>query len=121
MALVTGLLAYLGILTTLLFQTRTAAKRAEAHAASANDQVTNHHDTNLREESDDRHDELMAALSEVKGDVRGLRRDVGRLWDSDNKQNDRIIDLERTQPREEALRHARSRWEPRDRDNRDQS
>lgn len=53
----------------------TDAKSAAADAKEARVQVKNNHDTNLREEGDERHDEQMTALKELARDVRGLRED----------------------------------------------
>jgi len=44
-------------------------------AREAREQVKNDHDTNLREEGDERHGEQMKALKELARDVRGLRED----------------------------------------------
>lgn len=75
------------------------ANRGRQHSKAARVQVENSHTSNLREESDDRHIEIMAAISDVKqdqagmkSDIRGIRRDLGR-------HSDQLRDLERTQPR----------------------
>lgn len=98
-AVMVAIVGLLGALVPLMVQTKNHARRADV-------QVSNNHDTNLREEADTRHNENVTSLSElsrqvatVAGDVRGLRRDVGRLWTSDVDQADRITELERTQPR----------------------
>ncbi|MCS3494051.1 hypothetical protein M2368_003079 [Arthrobacter sp. JUb119] len=44
-------------------------------AKEAREQVKNSHDTNLREEGDERHEATMSALKELGRDVRGLRED----------------------------------------------
>lgn len=75
------------------------ANRGRQHSKAARAQVENSHPTNLREESDDRHAEIMQSLQEVKvdqagmkSDIRGIRRDIGR-------HADQLRDLEKTQPR----------------------
>lgn len=59
-------------------------------AKEARIQVKNSHDTNLREEGDERHEATMAALKELGRDVRGLRessyatrQDIGLLHAED--------------------------------------
>ncbi|POH63966.1 hypothetical protein C3B59_10505 [Cryobacterium zongtaii] len=81
----------------------TSAATAISSAAAATDsaitkeQVQNSHTTNLREESDTRHDavmtafaslqgaqaELARAVDDVKASQRGMQRDIGRLGDAD--------------------------------------
>lgn len=75
------------------------ANRGRQHSKAARTQVENSHTSNLREESDDRHAEIMGAIQEVKtdqagmkSDIRGIRRDIGR-------HSDQLRDLEKTQPR----------------------
>lgn len=102
-----ALIGSVGLITVGLL-----ANRGRQHAKAARDQVENHHNTNLREEADDRHAENKALLENVlervsgvddrlagvKSDIRGLRRDVGRLYDADRTHEERIHDLEKTQP-----------------------
>lgn len=68
-------------------------------------QVENSHDTNMREEGDDRHAQNLAILKHlvdsvdgVMSDMRGMRRDIGRLADADVKHDTRIRDIEQTHP-----------------------
>lgn len=44
-------------------------------AREAREQVKNSHDTNLREEGDVRHEEILEAMREVKRDMQGVRDD----------------------------------------------
>lgn len=102
-----ALLGAVGLLATGLL-----ANRGRQHAKAARDQVENHHNTNLREEGDERHaenkalletvltrvDDLGERVTGVKADVRGIRRDIGRLADADRTHEDRIHNLETTQP-----------------------
>lgn len=112
-AVVTGIfgavaviLSGLGVLLKLILETRRHAQRADS-------QVSNDHTTNLREESDTRHDENTATLAEIKrgldtvrGEIRGIRRDVGRLWEQDQLLARQMYDMEATSDRE-AIEHAR--------------
>lgn len=71
-------------------------------------EVKNSHDTNMRDDLDDKHDAIIARIDKVFGavssDIRGLRRDVGRNTDRldyvsrrlDNT-TDRVDRLEDTQ------------------------
>lgn len=77
------------------------SNRTRQHAKATRAQVENDHTTNLREEGDDRHRELVHRLEGLASDIRGLRRDVGRLTDTDHDHEKRIDDLERTQPPKE--------------------
>lgn len=81
------------------------ANRARQHSKATRAQVENDHSTNLREEGDERHAEntgllrdLLERISGVKSDIRGLRRDIGRLADADRTHEERIHELERTHP-----------------------
>lgn len=62
------------ITLALLARTRTHAKRASLSAASADEQVSNEHSTNLREEQDVRHAELMGLVREVRTEQRASDR-----------------------------------------------
>jgi hypothetical protein len=81
------------------------ANRGRQHAKAARKQVENSHSTNLREEGDERHEEnkqllhdVLERVAGVKSDIRGLRKDVGRLYDADRTHEERIHELERTKP-----------------------
>lgn len=103
-------LAFFGVVfTALLGFIGVMANRTRQHARAARVQVENSHTTNLREEQDVRHIESMSAIAEMRrhvdsrfdaqgADIRGLRKDVGRLADSDHELEERVRDLERTQP-----------------------
>lgn len=99
-----------GIIVAGLGLIAALANRTRQHAKASRNQVENDHSTNLREEQDTRHRESMAAIRELRthvdrrfdatgSDIRGLRRDIGRLTDSDEHLEERIRDLENTQPR----------------------
>lgn len=77
------------------------------NAKEARDQTANTHTTNLREELDERHDEVVDALREVARDVRGLRedhhatrKDIGMLY-----AEDRATRRETSQIRQELNEH----------------
>jgi len=78
----------------VLLSTRKSVEKVAADTAIVRAEVKNSHTTNLREESDERHDAVMDLLTELReemretrADVRGLRRDGGR-------QDDRLQRLE---------------------------
>lgn len=88
------------------------SNRGRQHAKAARVQVENNHRDadgnviNLREEGDERHTantqllkQLIAAQHAIQGDIRGIRRDIGRLMDADASHADRIHQLEKTQPK----------------------
>lgn len=65
-------------------------------------QVENSHSTNLRDDMDDQHREVMGQLGRVAdrlegtaADIRGIRKDIGRLDSKDDRLDDRIHDLEK--------------------------
>lgn len=75
------------------------ANRGRQHAKAARTQVENNHSTNLREEGDERHAQNTTTLEAIQSDIRGIRRDVGRLTDRSHKHEDRIDEIdERTRP-----------------------
>ncbi len=110
-----------GIIVAGLGLIAALANRTRQHAKASREQVENNHESNLREEQDERHIESMAAFSAGRAesmaaigelrrhidarfegqsaDIRGLRKDIGRLADADGDLEDRIRDLEITQPR----------------------
>lgn len=64
------------------------ANRGRQHARAARIQVENDHTTNLRDDQDEKHAEtagqnnlLINLLMGAKSDIRGMRRDTGRLAD----------------------------------------
>lgn len=80
------------------------ANRGRQHARAARVQVENNHDTNLREEGDERHHEntrlLNLAIQLIMGakkDIRGMRYDIGRIYNRLDAQQSAIDDLEDTQ------------------------
>lgn len=50
-----------------------------ADAREARDQTANTHDTNLREDLDEKFDQVLTAVTEVKTEQREQRRDIGGL------------------------------------------
>lgn len=94
----------LGVSIIGLFATRSNGKKISAIQAdtkASRAQVENSHTTNLRVEQDERHNEIIARfnsqdkrLTNVESDIRGIRKDVGRLDNKGEKLDDRIHDLE---------------------------
>lgn len=64
-AIITGLSLVTAATLPLQISTHRKAKSAASSAASANEQVTNSHKTNLREEGDSRHREIMTKLGTI--------------------------------------------------------
>jgi uncharacterized protein YoxC len=105
--------ALIGAGVPWLMSTRKHARNAATDAAAAKEEVKNGHDTNLREEADDRHHEtsdkfslvlhrltlVATRVEQVAEEVGGVRRSVGRLWVRSDKHADKINDIERTQDR----------------------
>lgn len=99
---------------------RRAVKHIASDTRETREQVTNSHTTNLRDESDHRHNELISEitavratqdthgerLDEVQRTQRGMQRDIGRLADADQEQtrtdhrlSERLTDIEKNNPR----------------------
>jgi hypothetical protein len=60
------------------------ANRGRQHARAARHQVENDHTTNFREDQDKQTEQLslgLRLLLSAKSDIRGLRRDIGRIYD----------------------------------------
>lgn len=114
----TVLVALTGVAVALVGRTNNHARQAAVSSraaaqdsALARDQVTNNHTSNMREENDERHQEILdlfaqavvrvdlvagtqveqtKRLDSMASDQRGMRKDVGRLSDS-------MVDLGRRQ------------------------
>lgn len=56
-----------------------AAESAAVDAALARDQLQNNHSTNLREENDERHDEVMGTLTNLGGRVDDLADNLSKM------------------------------------------
>lgn len=86
---VTGFGALIGAGVKVWFRIKRELAEIKEHAAVAREQVANEHDTNLRDENDDRHEKTMAALADLrssvatKDDVTALKEDVKRLDEKD--------------------------------------
>ena len=72
---VTVLTAIIGKISIDVGRTKKDAKSAADDAREARIQVKNSHTTNLREEGDERHAELVEKITELGKDVAGLRQD----------------------------------------------
>ena len=127
-ASVTAIASLAAVIVTIILSARTRrdvkqvkadARSASRDASEVKEQVKNSHSTNLREEQDTRHTELVSELKAIRGTQslhgrqiaevqrkqRGMQRDIGRLADADQEQTrsdhrlgERITELERTQP-----------------------
>lgn len=93
-------------LLPLLLSTRKKVTAAAVDAKAARAQVENSHTANFRDDHDEKHGEVMDAIKRVdrrvenvEADLRGARRDIGRLADADMRHDERIHDLEKTQPK----------------------
>jgi chromosome segregation ATPase len=101
-------------------RTRRDVKQVASDTREVKEQVKNSHTTNLREEGDERHAEVVGELkairrtqakhsgqiNELQSTQRGMKRDIGRLADADAEQvredhrlGERITELEKTGPR----------------------
>lgn len=74
-------------------------KRVEKDGAATRTQVENNHDTNLREEADERHEENAGHLRQIVLDIGGLRADVRALTARVDRQDLRQDEFEHTQPK----------------------
>lgn len=90
-ALIGGLVAMYGVTIPLLISARRHAKSANVSATAANEQVTNEHTTNLRDDMDSKHVDNRGRLSQVERRIGGVERGVQRIEDH--------LGIERTQPR----------------------
>jgi len=61
-------------------------------------QVVNDHETNLRDESDVRHLENGKKLDNIMEEILRVRNSTTRVWVKLDKHNEKIHDLEMTQP-----------------------
>jgi len=91
--------AFMAILAAILSR---KIKHIRSDTAQTLDQVKNSHTTNLREEGDERHNELVALVSAVINtqatqgyDIGGIRSELRTLRDDDGEQRKRILDLEK--------------------------
>ena len=91
--------AFMAILAAILNR---KIKNIRSDTAQTLDQVKNSHTTNLREEGDDRHSEIVALVSAVINtqaaqghDISGIRSELRTLRDDDSEQRKRILDLEK--------------------------
>ncbi len=90
-ALIGGLVAMYGVTIPLLISAR-------RHAKSANEQVTNAHTTNLRDDMDTKHTDNRGRLARVESRMGGVERGVRRIEDH--------LGIEQTQTRVRARKPA---------------
>jgi hypothetical protein len=81
-AVITGMVAMYGVTIPLLLSTR-------KHAKTASDQVTNAHETNLRDDLDEKHSDNAGRIFKIERRVGGVERGVRRIEDH--------LGIERTQ------------------------
>lgn len=91
-ALIGGNAAVLTVVLPLLISTRRSAKQTQA-------QVTNDHQTNLRVEGDERHEENTNKLDELLRLQRAQGRRIGRVDRRVTAINERLAIVEDTIPR----------------------
>jgi hypothetical protein len=104
-------LVTLGVVASAILPSLLGARK---DAAVTRDQLENAHVdapgrvSNVRDDLDGKHErtvDILAAIDKkidrrfdtVASDVRGIRRDIGRLWDKAESNSGRILDLEQTQ------------------------
>nr|WP_274635523.1 hypothetical protein [Microbacterium bovistercoris] len=58
-------------------------------------QVKNSHKVNMRDDLDDKHDELVSGIARLSKDMGGIRRDIGRLGDTDHQVHSDLSQLRR--------------------------
>ena len=92
--------AFMAILAAILNR---KIKHIRSDTAQTLNQVQNDHPANMREEGDERHDEIVALVSAVlttqtaQGhDIGGIRSELRTLRRDDGEQRGRILDLEKT-------------------------
>jgi hypothetical protein len=64
-------------------ETRRHARSAAEDSAITKLEVKNSHTTNFRDESDERHNQVMEVLHDQTKSISGIKRDIGRLADTD--------------------------------------
>ena len=111
--MVVALVGLASTIVSILLTARvnTKVNRVGRDAAAARIQVENNHETNMREEGDDRHAENSSKLDTIIRDLSRLRDSVGRLWERTDNHTDQIHDLELTQDRARFAPPARHRGE----------
>lgn len=99
-AIIVALITTVGTILIVLID------RTRRHALASRRQVENSHATNMREENDERHEQetglhkqtlkalrfLTSQMVGVQADIRGVRRDVGRLADADVRHDQKLVE-----------------------------
>jgi len=95
--------AVLAVMNWLL--TRRKLDRIDRNAAITRDNVANDHETNMREENDERHEVNVKVLHEIKSAIGGIRDQLRHLTEADliltrraDRQAEKLEELERTNP-----------------------
>lgn len=89
-----------GVLAAVMsVRTRTAVRRVGDDAAIVREEVKNSHKTNLRQESDARHDEVLQEFSVlreyIREELRDMRKDITRLSSDQSQDRADIRQLEK--------------------------
>ncbi|MDN4598838.1 DUF2746 domain-containing protein [Leifsonia virtsii] len=87
------------------------AKHARDDARIIKEEVKNNHQTNLREEADERHEENKSLLNQIIETQADHGERLERLEGSDETQDERIERIEHTWPRSRFMPPARHRKE----------
>lgn len=90
-----------GVISTVMsFRTRTAVRRVGDDAAVVREEVKNSHKTNLRQESDERHDEVLTEFSilreYIREELRDMRKNLTRLSDDQSQDRADIRQIEKS-------------------------
>lgn len=96
-----GLFGTVGVIVAAIMQVRTRreVRQVGEDAAAVKEQVKNSHTTNMREESDTRHDEVLQEFSVlreyIREELRDVRRDITRLSTDQSQDRADIRQLEK--------------------------
>jgi hypothetical protein len=99
--LLSAILGSAGVITAAVMQVRTRSdvRKVGRDAAVVREQVQNSHDTNMREEGDSRHDEVLTEFSilreYIREELRDIRRNLTRLSTDQSQDRADIRQLEK--------------------------
>ena len=104
---VQAIIVTLGVITTAMSGVAVALiARTRTHAKAAVDQVRNSHDSNLRDDLDEKFKAVTDGLKEVSKDLGGMKSDIRQIRKEASedrtalaKEQERIRELETTLPR----------------------
>lgn len=98
-ALIGAVALVLAAMIAMIARVNVVITRVRRDSQITREQVANDHDTNLRVEQDERHDENAHKLDVILEEIGHVRGSVRRLWERSDKHTDQIHELERTGPR----------------------